>query len=286
MKNLKKTLFLGNGINRLSGNCPDWSTLLKQINDKEHNKLNNVPYTIQYEHLLLNFKKEQGFEKVQKEENVKKRIKEQLEMLEPNEFHSYFSSLNYDNFITTNYDYLFTGNLGTGISNRTEELYSIRRKTVFKDKIFWFIHGELESLKSIMLGLDHYCGSIGKIDGYLKGTYNFNENGENIKTVSLRKKITENKYDLHSWIELFFNSNIDIVGFGLDYSETDIWWIINKRLRFKLEGININNKITYYTNEIDSVKKRILENLDITVVVIQTNNYKELYTSVLNLLNK
>ena len=33
---------------------------------------------------------------------------------------------------------------------------------------------------------------------------------------------------------LFFNSDIHIVGFGFDYSEIDLWWILNKRARMML----------------------------------------------------
>ena len=40
-----------------------------------------------------------------------------------------------------------------------------------KYKYIWPIHGTIQHPKSIMLGLDHYCGSIGKINDYIKGKY-------------------------------------------------------------------------------------------------------------------
>ena len=47
-----------------------------------------------------------------------------------------------------------------------------------------------------------------------------------------------------SWIDLMFTTDVYIVGFGMDFSEQDIWWILNKRQRFIKEGkINSENKI-------------------------------------------
>ena len=129
-----------------------------------------------------------------------------------------------------------------------------------------------------MLGLDHYCGSIGKIDSYIKGWYRHVQEGKTIEEPSIENKFKNNSFNNSSWVELFFTSNIHIIGFTLDYSEIDLWWIINKRARLKrsknLEK-KIKNKITYYCNEIDDQKKGLLASLDIEVQVdelIDTDN--------------
>ena len=37
-------------------------------------------------------------------------------------------------------------------------------------KEVWYAHGEVSNTKSIMLGYDHYCGSLAKINDYIKNT--------------------------------------------------------------------------------------------------------------------
>src|SRR5690606_16319826 len=105
-----------------------------------------------------------------------------------------------------------------------------------------------------MLGLDHYCGSIGKLDAYLKGTYEFQENKKTIRVNSITDKIKRREYDQHSWVELFFNTDIHILGLSLEYSETDLWWILNKRARImndKKTSVHISNQIFYYSTSIE-----------------------------------
>ena len=41
-----------------------------------------------------------------------------------------------------------------------------------------------------------------------------------------------------SWIDYFVLGELYIVGLGLDFSEFDLWWLINRRFR---ENINKNN---------------------------------------------
>lgn len=88
-----------------------------------------------------------------------------------------------------------------------------------KSKVVYYIHGDMHHPKSIMLGLDHYCGSIGKINDYLKDHYDYS----GTILLDLPKRLSQGINDIMSWIDLFFMSNIYIVGIGLDYSETDLW---------------------------------------------------------------
>ena len=78
----------------------------------------------------------------------------------------------------------------------------------------------------------------------------FNYTNDEDKSGSDKEKTFE--ADNISWIELFFNSNIYIAGLTLDYSEIDIWWLLNKRARLLNEGIKIDNKIFFLYNEYDS----------------------------------
>lgn len=55
-------------------------------------------------------------------------------------------------------------------------------------------------------------------------------------------------FDHISWIELFFRTNVYIVGFGMDFSFLDIWWLLNKRARYMLSVPELKNVITYLYN--------------------------------------
>ncbi len=142
------------------------------------------------------------------------------------------------------------------------------------------IYGEIEHPKSIMLGLDHYCGSISKLDAYVKGRYDFKERGKKIDILRMKDKLTTQAFCLTSWVDLFFSTNVHIIGLSLDYSEIDLWWVLNKRARFVAEGL-VKNKVTFYTTDIKDEKRGLLESFNIDVVHkdVTRNDYAGRYKS-------
>ena len=65
----------------------------------------------------------------------------------------------------------------------------------------------------------------------------------------------------------------------MDFSELDIWWLLNKRARIKKSNPNlIKNTITYYLNpEYDNKKDDIIDALKVfNVECKQMNNNKTL----------
>jgi hypothetical protein len=292
---MDKTIFYGNGLNYLSENAIGWNDLLDRLMREKKFEMNFLPNIMAYERIRLNWNGTS-----EKLPHLKSEISELLKNQPTNNFYEEILDIDCYNYLTTNYDYA-VNKVEPNFSiknNSTEELYSIRRNTTLDlgeipiAKI-WNIHGEIDHPKSIMLGLNHYCGSIGKIDGYLKGTYDFRYKGQKAKIKPIEEKLELNEFDGHSWIELFFNSNIHIAGFGLDFSEIDLWWILNKRARLK-ENSLIRNKIIYYTKPIDEVtreievEKRRREMLEIFDVEIKTitiaksydNQWKEIIKQI------
>ena len=138
-----------------------------------------------------------------------------------------------------------------------EKIYSIRRRIKLKSEknrplYIWKIHGDIDNLASVSLGFDHYCGTLAKIDSYIKGRYQ-SDSGFSclIPMIDKCNDKTDGSFDNISWVELFFNSNIYIAGLGLDYAEVDIWWLLNKRARLNKQGLPIMNKIVYLYNSYD-----------------------------------
>ena len=86
-----------------------------------------------------------------------------------------------------------------------------------------------------MIGYEHYISSIHNIQ------INQKEN----------KKI--------SWIDIFLNDNIYILGLGLDFGEIDLWWLLSYRNRLILDNKIQKNKVIYIKN-----KKLISSNINLS----------------------
>lgn len=265
---MKNTLLFGNGFNQLTNSGPSWDYLLERLkgnNTFKHDKLTN---TLIYERIFL----ERDKLSLENEIIIKEEVASMMEEIDGSTFYQKLIDLGFKNYITTNYDYAFKKTLNqNNINENTEKVYSIRRNLDFESLKVWHIHGELDNPKSIQLGLDHYAGYISKIDSYIKGNYEYKNYGETKKVDSIIKKLQSSKYDDVSWIELFFNSNIHILGLGLDYSEIDLWWILNKRARLMMDN-SINNRIIFYTNKIDEQKEGLLKSFKVEVEIIDDYN--------------
>jgi hypothetical protein len=263
---MKNSILFGNGLNYLSDDQISWNDLLNKIKGTNQFDSISLPNTMIYEKIMLHkhFNPNESIRNT--ESNLKNEIADILKKQKTNQFYDKLLNLKFDNYLTTNYDFALNDSFKTKSKNNwiknnsTEGIYSIRRNTSFFDSKnnehckIWNIHGEVSNPKSIMLGLDHYCGSIGKIDGYLKGNYEYQVENKKHQTIPIKEKINTNEFDNVSWVELFFITNLHIIGFGLDYSEIDLWWIINKRARLKKE-VSIQNKIKFYVSPLEKLLK-------------------------------
>ena len=274
---MENTIFFGNGINNLSNKPISWNHLLNSI--KETNNFDNgtLPNTLIYERALFQSHNDYDIRKTEFE--LKNKIAEQLKIIETNEYYKKLIDLNCKNYLTTNYDYALEKRFemdGMNVSSKnTEDVYSVRRFTSINNENkeisrVWHLHGEIDKPISIMLGFDQYCGSVSKIDGYIKGTYEFQENKQPVYVTRIEQKLETNNFDNRSWTEFFFKSNIHILGFSLDFSETDLWWLLNKRARLitdKKTSHLIKNQIYFYcSDDITQQKEGTLKSFQVNVV--------------------
>lgn len=288
---MKNTILFGNGINRLITTNISWSQLLDAIKGANKFKDDILPNTMIYERIVLQ-RLTKNKDILQDEFEVKSDIANLLADISANEVYLEIFNLRAQHYITTNYDYGFV----TSILSlpeillpieeySTEDVYSIRRRKRIKnskkaEKNFWQIHGEIRKPATIMLGLDHYCGSIGKIDNYIKGNYRYVSEGKEILESSIEQKFKESSFNNSSWIELFFTSNIHILGFTFDFSEIDLWWVLNKRARMmKSNSVSskVKNEIHFYCNEIDEQKKALFESMNVTIHVVKLPTGSDIY---------
>ncbi|QAV24356.1 hypothetical protein PH4a_13820 [Proteus hauseri] len=290
MNNMANTLFFGNGLNRLSQNHVTWSDLLDKIKGVNTFQSGQLPNTMVYERILME-KRTPSSNDRKDELEIKNIIANELQLQGSNEILEKLASLPIEHYLTTNYDYAFEKALGLSPNkNNSEDIYSLRRKRKYEtkngNKYLWNIHGEIDNPKSIMLRLDHYCGSVSKLDAYIKGKYKITTDGKERTIEKITKKLEKSSFCLTSWVDLFFCTNIHIIGFSLDYSETDIWWLLNKRARFSSTG-NVENKIYFYTHNMCTEKEELLKSFNVKVVNLQlkNNDYKNMYKSAIKEMN-
>jgi len=298
---MKHTILFGNGINRLTPTNISWNQLLDKIKGTNKFKDDILPNTMIYERIVLQ-RLSKNKDILKDEFEVKSDIANLLADISANEVYLELFSLTAQHYITTNYDYGFV----TSILSlpeillpieeySTEDVYSIRRLKRIKnskeaEKNYWQIHGEIRKPATIMLGLDHYCGSIGRIDSYIKGFYRYSSDGQEILENSIGQKFQDNSFNNSSWIELFFTSNIHAIGFTFDFSEIDLWWVLNKRARMMKGPLSskIKNEIHFYCNEIEDQKKALFESMNVNVHVIKlptgTDIYVRHYRHLINLI--
>ena len=180
----RKAIFFGNGLNRINGGV-DWEELLNSLaKDGSTFKINSN--TLRYEAMCLSgsitpIRKRtlpQKTTEYEIKENIAEKLKEEQQGV--NGIYKRLANLPISEYITTNYDHSFEtalqqeGYKETKI-DKSETIYSIHRYREYckgnEVKRIWHIHGDLDNPKSIMLGYDHYCGSLAKINGYTSSIY-------------------------------------------------------------------------------------------------------------------
>lgn len=264
---MENVVLFGNGLNLLSNNL-SWHDLLdkilhKGLEDKDTSVCmpSALPNTLQYDFILFNSDSVGKSIVEERQLNLKKCIAENVKHFATNDIYKILGELKVDTYLTTNYDHTLDESLrqigyvlDLSKSNKQEKLYNIRRSRAFSKsgdttKIIYPIHGDIDNPKSMVIGYNHYCGTIGKLDAYLKGRAEWEGN----QLLKMEERLYSEDFAVKSWIDHFFFSNVHIFGLGLDFSEIDLWWILVRRKRLIMEGCPINNHIFFY----DIVKKDV-----------------------------
>lgn len=254
---MRNVILFGNGLNRLNKKNVSWSDLLNSVmkNDGEGKGGHvlpkipaELPNTLQYEYILFNSTVK---DVADRQFSLKRSIAQKVDEIHSDPIYDELANLPFDAYLTTNYDHAFDVALQkNGFSktagNHQETLYNIRRYrelTNGKDiKRIYPIHGDMSYPKSIVIDYNHYCGTLGKISDYLKGHYEWKDK----PLPKMEERVMEEKPEIFSWIDHFFFSNVHILGLGLDFSEIDLWWLLDRRKRLMLESDSVQNHIYYH----------------------------------------
>ena len=286
---MKKTLFIGNGLNRIMNDNISWDDLLNFmiINNKIMNP--SIPLPIKFECLINNYSlyndiNENFYDDCKHKiiNHINKQTSLNYDILK------YIDIKNIDSIITTNYDLniekFYNLNITKKISGNTK--YCIDKTT--EDVIsIYHPHGICTNPKTICLGYEHYCSIIEKCRTEINKLID-----DDKYIFQIIKRKAKNKF----WFDDFFTNNIFFVGFGLALSEIDIWWLLSYRAsiistnRENLKN-NIINKIIFYdilnTNVINYEKlliHDILSSMFVEVRVKYVKNQDEYFAAYKDIL--
>ena len=239
---MKYALLIGNGINNVDGDN-SWDRLIHKIG--EYCKIDftidadrKKHFPLLYEEIFLCTARKTGMTELK----LKKFIGTQVSAIKGNDLHEKFRLLKTGDILTTNYEFSIAGqppaaNAGIVLETR----YSIFRHYRVGNKKVWHIHGDCMHPQSINLGFEHYGGQLQMIRNYVVSGPSYTKGSK----VPLIRRLNDPKYD--SWIDLFFKTDLHIIGLTLDYVETDLWWLLTYRARLMIEKKNsVKNHITYY----------------------------------------
>jgi hypothetical protein len=281
----EKYLFLGNGINQLNSGF-SWRDLLANIckGAKIKTVIGNKTYPLFFEELSFTVDPKKTVEvNIMKLKNM---IASNAIKLKPNNIHLDLIKKNYyQHYITTNYDYcielaISPDSLTTMKRNdKRSGKYSLYRFNEVEDHKVWHIHGECDNGRisdqsaSILIGFEHYSDYLAKIYPLLKSS-----TGEGLGEQILKAK--------NNWVHKFFKHDIDILGFGLDFTEGHLWFLLNFRARLIRKGVELKNTITWiipsFSNNKDKIDLLKALNIKIKVIPAKPNDYEGFYLNFID----
>lgn len=279
----KKILLIGNGLNRISDGGASWNALLNSLagTPRTHHE-NEVrkakPFTLLFEEVASG-----GYHqklKLKIAANLKKRVA-------PNKHHKDIMALNFEHILTTNYDYnLESADAASWFSNlpARENFYSLFRRRSSDNRNVWHIHGELDVVNTIMLGHEQYSGYHHKIRSYLNSGVETDVKDRNGRPYlsKFSRKNSGSLLDIESWVDLFLEHEVHIIGFGLDYTENHLWNLITEKQRLSRKGHLIGKTVFHRCADgpmrtEDEAKMSILAALGSHVIDHVGSSYAEAY---------
>ena len=225
-------LWLGNGVNR-TFQGDSWEeiveTELKKCDvDVKYNDIKNLPVNMQ-----IVVATNDNVDTEMKALAVK--INELCDNQQLMEYmNKYLLDIDVSTIITTNYSYeiecAIDGNYSFSPLNSsrktTKQVTKTERNSMLfnynhlmhkgHEKNIWHIHGETCIPNSMIMGSYYYGKLLYRIQDYIR------------KRMCVLKPAYKNKEEIipQSWIDYFLLCDVYVMGFGMDMSEIDFWWLV------------------------------------------------------------
>ena len=245
---MKNVLLLGNGIDRSFNSNPiSWGELLDKMTTNH-----DLP-----DHDMLPFPLEVV---LRTNDHVDEALKTHCQELKGSaaddklrEVLTRLLTLGFDDILTTNYDYTLEGTAfypdevsfaraaktmeHTAEVKRAEGKYMLHTYNAAAmngvNNRIWHIHGEARKPSGMVIGHYLYVNLVSKWKEKL------NERDQAYKNFDQTRPSG-------CWLDSFIMGNVYVLGFGFDFSELDLWWLINRKKREKAQP---HGKVIFYTPE-------------------------------------
>ncbi len=253
-------LFLGNGVAR-AFEGDSWEKIIRSAIEKfgcrySYDQIIGLPATFQITAATNNSVSDAM-------EELSKKICEQEVGNEYCDFiKDYILALPITDIISTNYSYemekAIIPGYSTSYNNRSRRktkaaserenqmmLYRYNNlESAFGVKRIWHVHGEACTPSTMIMSQYYYGYKISSITNYIKDNMGYFKTCEKNGEYPIVK----------SWIDLFLMRDVYLVGFGMDLSESDFWWLVSyKKLYFPATKI-----YSFEPNLFDGNPKRIM----------------------------
>lgn len=295
---MNTTLLFGNGFNLVTNPECSWTNLLKDVGAGAfpEGSCVGIPHPVVAELISAMRGNMLGRRNDDSYKTLRKSIAEYIinARMNPNEIHTKFRDINFDYFITTNYDTCFErakeGYKPEPASNRK---YLLAQTGNLEGRNIYHAHGIVDKPNTICISFVRYMSLISRIrDGFiLKGV----DQKDKEDYAPLIDSIKNREKPIECWSELFFKTNMHIVGFGLDFFEFDFWWLLSLRKSlFEANPVlkEYENIICFHllnTPSKSDKKKRdaearmiALQALGVEYIPHQCSNYEEGYEKAAN----
>ena len=304
-----KVLLLGNGLNR-AFNSESWSDFLRSIKNDERYPLDPEKYILPMGLKAAMLSDGQLMQSLKKY-NYKLNNTYCCDKQELLDILYQIVSLPFDYILTTNYSYEIELALShkRQLNNKeiakfmnftegkgAEKRYFLHTYNSVKAKNheyqIWHIHGEYRKPESMVIGQYYYGNLLYCYNKVLKD--NIPEYVHNIK------KSQEQR--INSWVDAFILGDVYMVGLGMDFAETDLWWLLEKK-SVQTAGIpgktifynpkNLDDTLSQntedYVNE-NKCKKNLIgtygvEIRDLQTTIYNNSNYIDFYKKIISEMN-
>lgn len=285
MKGIMHCLLLGNGINRAALQ-KDWTQILRELAsqfDAEELTVNidKKPLSMFIEELCA--RSDRQFRST--EHTIKVAFAEVLEQISPIAAHERICGL-FKVILTTNYDFTaeeaLVGPLHQSAFLAPETKYSLFRRHRAADVDVWHIHGDVARPSSMVLGFDHYAGTLQKIRNYATDGIEVKKARHRVSSPVKNGVLdfTTNR-PIYSWVDYFLRDHIHIVGLGMDFTEIDLWWLLlHKRRRLHQTGKVFFYHLSEGAPPAETPVTSVLRSLNVEIVVVSAPTWTDCYLKV------
>jgi hypothetical protein len=225
-------------------------------------------------------------------------VAQQMKSLRPGTLHRRLARLQVDNILTTHYDDGLERALASSAAVDdfgTRELrHSLFRRSRIGGVHVWHLHGDIFRPTSVLLGHDRYVESSARIRRYCDPTLGlpFKAHSLPLQAVFRRDDARIQSRRPHSWVDLFMLRDVHIVGFGLDYTEVDLWYLLSLRQRLRhspaprYRGLRRTRIVFHHfasDDDSSAQKSELLQSFDVECVAhpLRNNDYTAAWNRLL-----